>query len=61
MNKLAEFRKANVEKLEKNWNQLENKADYTPKYHLGRQSGFTHFVASEFVNHNNQTKEYVNV
>lgn len=61
MSKLIEFKEANLPKLEKKWAQIENKAEYTPKYALGRNAGFTHFVASEFVNHNNQSGEYVNV
>lgn len=60
MNKLVEFRNANIEKLESNWAKA-NQEEYTPDYALGRNAGFTHFVTSEFVNHNNQTKEYVNV
>lgn len=60
MNKLVEFRKENIEKLERNWAKV-NQEEYTPNYHIGRQSGFTHFVASEFLNHNNQSGEYVNV
>lgn len=61
MSKLIEFKEANLPKLEKKWAEVENKAEYTPKYHLGRNAGFIHFVASEFVNHNNQSGEYVNV
>lgn len=60
MKKLVEFRKENIEKLERNWAKA-NQEEYTPNYRIGRQSGFTHFVASEFVNHNNQSGEYVNV
>ena len=61
MSKLIEFKEANLPKLESKWAQVENKGDYTPNYHEGRNAGFTHFVASEFVNHNNKTGEYVNV
>lgn len=61
MSKLIEFKEANLAKLEKKWALTENKSEYTPNYSLGRNAGFTHFVASEFVNHNNQTGEYVNV
>lgn len=60
-NRLAEFKEANLAKLEKKWAQVESKGEYTPKYHLGRNAGFTRFVVSEFVNHNNQSGEYVNV
>lgn len=59
-NKLIQFKLANQAKLEKKWAEA-NQEEYTPKYQLGACAGFTHFVASEFVNHNNQTKEYVNV
>lgn len=61
MSKLIEFKEANLPKLEKKWTEVESKAEYTPNYVLGRNAGFTHFVASEFVNHNNQGKEYINV
>ena len=61
MSKLVEFKKANVEKLESKWDALPNKEDYTPSYEAGYNSGFTHFVASEFCNHNNKSGEYVNV
>lgn len=58
--KLVEFRLANQAKLEKKWAEV-NQEEYTPTYQMGACAGFTHFVASEFVNHNNQTGEYVNV
>ena len=61
MSKLLEFKQANLSKLESKWEALENKEDYTPSYSAGCDSGFTHFVASEFCNHNNQSGEYVNV
>lgn len=61
MSKLLEFKQANLAKLESKWEALENKEDYTPSYSAGYDSGFTHFVASEFCNHNNQSWEYVNV
>ena len=61
MSKLVEFKQANLSKLESKWEALESKEDYTPSYSAGYNSGFTHFVASEFCNHNNQSGEYVNV
>lgn len=61
MGKLVEFKVANLAKLEEKWSAVANKEDYTPSYSSGYDSGFTHFVASEFINHNNQSKEYVNV
>lgn len=60
MSKLIEFKEANLPKLEKKWSEV-NQEEYTPNYQMGSGAGFTHFVASEFINHNNQTKEYVNV
>lgn len=60
MSKLIKFKEANLAKLEKKWGEAEQE-EYTPNYQLGRNAGFTHFVASEFVNHNNQSGEYVNV
>lgn len=68
MSKLIKFKEANLAKLEKKWVQLhgELKSEYypeTPRNFVGASGdiGFTHFVASEFVNHNNQSGEYVNV
>ncbi|AUR85058.1 coil containing protein [Vibrio phage 1.067.O._10N.261.52.C9] len=61
MSKLVEFKNANLAKLESKWNALENQEDYTPSYETGYNSGFTHFVASEFCNHNNQSGEYIHV
>jgi hypothetical protein len=61
MSKLVEFKEANLSKLESKWNGLSNQEDYTPSYDAGYNSGFTHFVASEFCNHNNQSGEYANV
>ena len=61
MSKLLEFKEANLSKLESKWNGLTNQEDYTPSYEAGYNSGFTHFVASEFCNHNNQSGEYVDV
>ena len=61
MSKLLEFKEANLSKLESKWNGLPNQEDYTPSYEAGYNSGFTHFVASEFCNHNNQSGEYVDV
>lgn len=61
MSKLVEFKQANLSKLESKWNGLENQDEYTPSYQAGYDSGFTHFVASEFCNHNNHSGEYVNV
>ena len=61
MSKLLEFKQANLSKLESKWKAIENKEDYTPSYSAGYDSGFTHFVASEFCNHNSQSEEYVNV
>lgn len=65
MSKLIEFKEANLPKLEKKWAQV-NHEDYTPEVKrkfVGASGdiGFAHFVASEFVNHNNQSGEYVNV
>lgn len=61
MSKLVQFKEANLSKLESKWNALANQEDYTPSYEAGYNSGFTHFVASEFCSHNNQSGEYVNV
>lgn len=61
MSKLVQFKEANLPKLESKWNELKNQEDYTPSYEAGHNSGFTHFVASEFFNHNNQSGEYVHV
>ncbi|AUR90500.1 hypothetical protein NVP1144O_52 [Vibrio phage 1.144.O._10N.286.45.B3] len=61
MSKLVQFKEANLSKLESKWNALANQEDYTPSYEAGYNSGFTHFVASEFCNNNNQSGEYVNV
>ncbi|AUR86873.1 coil containing protein [Vibrio phage 1.090.B._10N.286.48.F1] len=61
MSKLVQFKEANLAKLESKWNALENQEDYTPSYEAGYNSGFTHFVASEFCNHDNQSGEYVHV
>ncbi len=61
MSKLVQFKEANLSKLESKWNALANQEDYTPSYEAGYDSGFTHFVASEFCNHDNQSGEYVNV
>lgn len=61
MSKLIKFKEANLAKLEKKWAKVKDKAEYTPNYELGSNAGFTHFIVSEFVNHNNQSGEYVNV
>lgn len=60
MSKLIEFKEANLAKLKKKWAEV-NQEEYTPNYSLSRNAGFTHFIVSEFVNHNNQSGEYVNV
>lgn len=65
MSKLIEFKEANLAKLEKKWAEV-NSEEYAPKVKRNYVDArgdisFTHFVASEFVNHNNQSGEYVNV
>ncbi|AUR85684.1 hypothetical protein NVP1079O_40 [Vibrio phage 1.079.O._10N.286.45.E9] len=66
MSKLVEFKNANLEKLQSNWVKVKDASDYKPKVErkfVGScgDIGFTHFVASEFCNHNNQSGEYIHV
>lgn len=53
VNNLMQFKYDNLNQLETAWNGMSDNAKsvYTPNYHAGRNSGFTHFIASQYAAH----------